>query len=97
MIDARIGERGIDPGEVAAEGPEPQYSITIAVEVGLHQAAPPPPYCGYSPRWMVCAYGGTASSTPAAAPGALTSPAAGVGSDAIAASGARPAALARIR
>ena len=31
--------------------------------MGEHQTSPPPPYSGYSPEWMFCAYAGTASST----------------------------------
>ena len=53
------------PARSPAEGEccEPKYRITIAVDVGEHQTSPPPPYSGYSPEWMFCAYAGTASST----------------------------------
>src|SRR5919107_1834225 len=44
-------------------GEAPKYFITIALDVGEHQTSPPPPNSGYSPEWMFCAYGGTASST----------------------------------
>ena len=50
VIDAGSASAGSTQARSAAEGPKPQYSSTIAVEVGLHHAAPPPPYCGYSPR-----------------------------------------------
>src|SRR5687768_7565543 len=36
--------------------------MTIAVDVGLHQASPPPSYCGYSPACVSCESGGTARS-----------------------------------
>src|SRR6185295_18566153 len=61
------------PGNAArsvAVGPVPQYLRIIAVDVGLHQASPPPSYSGNSPRWVSWEYWRTALSE-AAPPKAL--------------------------
>src|SRR3954454_2305116 len=44
----------------------------MEVEVGLHQASPPPSYSGYWPLWMFWEYAGTFSSMPSAPPSGLT-------------------------
>ena len=44
VVDLRVRRSGIDPGEVVRGRAAPQYSTTIAVDVGLHQASPPLSY-----------------------------------------------------
>ena len=59
------------PASSLPDGERCQYATTIAVEVGLHHASPPPSNCGYWPVWISCEKRGTASSIPSAPPGGL--------------------------